>query len=122
MKLRVLIFATSMIALVAGAAHAQLNNDVFPVWFKLEDPDVEAIREAEDRILANEPIKPGLSESWKGAGTGNAGKVSVLKLFKKKGADCIQAAYDFKFARAADQIRYVLPWCKFPDGSWKLVF
>jgi len=121
MKLYNLALVTFLIVFGAGAAHAQMGN-AFPYWFKLQDADVVEITKAEDRILAKQPIKAGLSESWKGAGTGNAGSVTILKVYEKKGAECIDTAYDFKFARAADSIRYVLPWCKFPDGSWKLVF
>ena len=121
MRLLILPFIAVAIALGSSVVHAQLSG-AFPVWFKLHDADIDAIAKAEDRILAHDPIKVGIIESWEGAGTGNTGKVSVVKLYKRNGADCIQAAYDFNIARAADPIRYVLPWCKFSDGTWKLVF
>ena len=121
MKLRTIGIALVLTILGAQSSHAQFG-EVLPPWFKLQDADVMAISAAENRILANQPVKAGASEAWAGKGTGNTGKVSVKKLSKRKGLSCLETEYLFKFARARDSIRYMVPWCKDKDGAWKMVF
>ena len=113
--------AIFLATLIAVPGHAQLV-DVFPPLFKLQDADVQAISDAEDRILAHDPITAGTTEAWEGAGTGNSGTVSILKVFEKQGLSCLETAYDITVARVVDPIRYVIPWCKVDDGSWKMFF
>ena len=64
-----------MTVLSSGSGHAQFG-EAFPVWFNLRDQDVTAIDRAADRILENEPLKPGLTESWEGMGNGGGILVS----------------------------------------------
>ena len=121
MKGRIIGFAIAVTVLALDAGHAQFG-EAFPVWFRLEEADHAAITAAEDRILAAEPLGPGTTESWAGDVTGNTGTISILNVFEKDGMPCLETAYDFKIARTADPIRYVVPWCQTADGSWKMAF
>lgn len=121
MKGKIIGFAIVMAVLGLDAARAQFG-EAFPVWFRLEDADHAAIMAAEDRILASEPIGRGTTESWAGEGTGNTGRITILKVFQKDEMPCLETAYDFRIARVADPIRYVVPWCRIADGSWKMAF
>ena len=106
--------------LCSSPVHAQFA-DVLPNWFDLTREDMEAIGEAEERILEVEPLEPGTAAYWQGLETGNRGRITVEQQFEKRGYSCIQATYFFKFARTGRSIRYVVDWCELPDGIWKMV-
>ena len=121
MKLKFIGLVIVMSIMGSESGHAQFG-DSFPIWFNLKDADIVAMDGAADRILANKTLKPGMSESWKGKGTGNTGKISILKAFKKYGLPCFETSYQFEFFRVADPVKYVIPWCRLSDNSWKMVF
>ena len=114
--IRILILVTM---LGSASAQAQISYSVFPLGFRLLDKDVEAIDNAEIRLLARKKITAGATEAWKGQGTGNSGKVTILRVFEKQGLPCLETAYDFKFERInSPNPRAVHHVCRLP-ANWE---
>jgi len=68
---------------------------------------------------AVESNKVGTEETWEYAKTGRAGVVKVTRVFQSKGMDCVEVEHMITKGTGG---RYILPFCKAPDGSWKVAF
>ncbi|HEY8947436.1 MAG TPA: hypothetical protein VIM56_00985 [Rhizomicrobium sp.] len=68
---------------------------------------------------ALEAGKAGASADWSDDSTGHAGRATVLRVYQKGDAPC--GAVEHVFTKG-DGDRYELPFCRQPDGSWKIAF
>jgi hypothetical protein len=116
---RVLLGATSMLALCALTAHAQSNLSFLrntPLAY-FNDADTKLMRAAAAKVL--EQGQEGAHEEWANPATGNGGAITLLSQFKSPdGRPCHQVRVE-NHAKAMENTS-IMSVCKSTDGRWKL--
>jgi surface antigen len=75
------------------------------------------IKESIAKVLESDQV--GARAPWEYAGTGRAGEVRITRVFQAKGMNCAEVEHVFTKGNGG---RYVLPFCRVSDGSWKVAF
>jgi surface antigen len=117
-SLRGPILAALVLAAWGGAgslAEAQVINPFSRSSLELSAEDDALMREAIRGVL--ESGKADTSESWTNPKTGLSGTATLLRVFDRDGAPCGEVEHTFQNPGGA---RYVLPFCRVPDGKWKI--
>jgi len=106
------------IALAPSASGAGLLNDPFGrETYRLSEPDWELLKQAVRQVL--EAHKQGATADWTGTQSGRAGRATLLRVFERDGMPCGEVEHVFT---AGGGSRYVLPFCRVADGTWKVAF
>jgi surface antigen len=61
----------------------------------------------------------GARAPWEYAKTGRAGEARITRVYQAKGMNCAEVEHVFTKGTGG---RYVLPFCKVADGTWKVAF
>jgi surface antigen len=85
--------------------------------FRLSAADWELLREAVRQVL--EAQQDNATATWQGEQSGRAGRATLLRAFKHNGMTCGEVEHAFT---AGGGNRYVLPFCRVEDGTWKVAF
>ena len=107
------------IAMAVMPAEAQINP------FRgesegLSKEDLSLLNEAAEDLYETSPGSVGRAAEWRNSQSGNAGRVTLLKVYEFKGMPCKQVRHDIKLRNRADLNRFVIDSCRVSDGSWKI--
>lgn len=101
----------------SSAFGAGLNDPFGRDVYKLDEADWELLKQSVRQVL--EAQKQGAAATWAGKQSGRAGRATLLRVFERGGMPCGEVEHVFT---AGGGNRYVLPFCRTGDGSWKVAF
>jgi len=105
-------------ALIAALVPANLQAGIFERSLaELSTPDREAMERARREVL--EKMEPGAVSVWKGEKTGHSGEAHLLRTYERNGMSCAEVVHVLKFPEVS---RYVIPFCRAGDGTWRTAF
>jgi len=81
---------------------------------QLSDTDREAIVRARNEVL--DKMMPGAVSAWKDEKAGHSGEARLLRIYQQKGTSCAEVEHVLKLPAVS---RYVRPFCRANDGSWR---
>ncbi len=91
-----------------------------PAFPGVPPDDVDRIHAAAARLY--EGRSSGTIERWQNPATKDAGKVQLIRIFDDKGMPCRTIRYTIHYKGNRDRLdRYVVNWCRVPEGAWKIV-
>jgi surface antigen len=102
---------------LAAASGAGLVDPFGRESFGLSEEDWELLRESVRQVL--EAQQDNATATWHGEESGRAGRATLLRAFKRNGLTCGEVEHVFT---AGGGNRYVLPFCRVEDGTWKVAF
>ena len=111
--------AALALALCASAAHAQINPFRGRHNPGLGQADMALLSDAARQLNEAESVHVGDTKDWGGSGTGNAGTVTITRLFRSGSLACHALRYDVSFKAPRTARRYDVNWCKTSAG-WKI--
>ncbi|MGN6150043.1 MAG: hypothetical protein ACTHPD_16025 [Rhizomicrobium sp.] len=115
---RLQIVAVALVFLcVAPAIAADAPNRMLGFGANLKPDERALLMQAVQQALNQ--VKAGASADWSDDKTGRAGRATVLRVYEKSGAPC--GAVEHVFTKGGGD-RYELPFCRQPDGTWKISF
>lgn len=85
---------------------------------KFTDSDLRLLNGTRDALLTGTADSG--TKSWSNPKSGVSGKTTLVRSFAKKGLPCREIRYDID-SRGAKR-KFVVPYCRVKDGSWKLAF
>jgi surface antigen len=100
---------------VAGAGTVQIP--VLRLGQNLTAADQKLLTQAMRQAVGEG--KAGATADWSDDSTGHAGRVTVLRVYEQGGMPC--SSVEHVFTRGGGD-RYVIPFCRQPDGAWKIAF
>lgn len=108
-------------AMVVGPAAAQLVSPFARDATDLNSAETEAMQRAIHEVLNSG--KAGTERSWSNAETKRRGTAKLVRSFEKRGAPCGQVQHTLIVPDGSDRnTTYSLPFCRQPDGTWKIAF
>ena len=111
------ICAVLSVAGLRSAPAAGLNDPFGRDSYNLSEADWELFKQTVRHVL--EAQKPGATADWAGKESGRAGRATLLRVFERDGMPCGEVEHVFT---AGGGRRYVLPFCRAGDGTWKIAF
>ena len=120
--MRSLLLSLPVVALGLAALHgapvaARSPNRMIGFGENLSPADRQMLLQAVKQAL--DEGKAGASADWSDDNTGQAGRATVLRVYQKNDAPC--GAVEHVFTKGGGD-RYELPFCRQPDGTWKISF
>jgi surface antigen len=113
-----LLFCAALSLTVAPPASGAALNDPFGRdSYRLSEADWELLKQSVRQVL--EAQKQGATADWAGKQSGRAGRATLLRVFERDGMPCGEIEHVFT---AGGGNRYVLPFCRTGDGTWKVAF
>jgi surface antigen len=113
-----LMFCMSLSLAAAPSAHGAGLNDPFGrESYHLSEADWELLKQSVREVL--EAQKQGATADWAGKQSGRAGRATLLRAFERDSMPCGEVEHVFT---AGGGNRYVLPFCRIGDGTWKVAF
>ena len=112
--------AIGSVLCIGAAAPAPAAGLVDPFGrnsYNLSEKDWELLKQSVRQVL--EAQKAGATAVWEDKAAGRAGRASLLRVFEREGMPCGEVEHVFT---AGGGNRYVLPFCRVPDGTWKVAF
>jgi surface antigen len=113
--------AAVLVMLATASSQAQINP------FRsngqsngLNNADIDLLSTAATHVNAKDPIHVGDAEDWSNPESGNAGKVTVTRLFRYAGLACHGVRYDISYKAHRPSRIYTVDWCKTKTGDWKI--
>ena len=103
-------------AWLAPVVQAALTNPFGGDFIDLTEEDMTLLTAAMRTVLEKRVV--GASEPWKNEKSSHAGLASLIKAFDRDGRQCGTVHHDFA---EGDGKPYVLSFCKFEDGTWKIM-
>lgn len=82
------------------------------------DTDRKLLNQTRDVLLAAKGGDP--MRRWTNPKTGNTGVTTLMQSFTKQGLPCREIRYDID--AKGQKRRFVIPYCRVKDGSWKIAF
>ena len=119
----VCLTAGALCALAASPAPTLAQAGAFgwsPDTARLTDEDNHQLWENTVALNHAAGVAVGASRSWHNAGSGNAGKVTVTKVYQANGMTCHALQYALSFAGEPVPQNYEFNWCRTPKGQWKI--
>lgn len=80
--------------------------------------DLALMNGTRDELLAAE--KGDFVKRWSNPKSGNSGVTTLTQSFTRKGLPCREIRYDLVIEK--NRRRYIVPYCRVKDGSWKIAF
>lgn len=111
-----LLLSTCVAAIFATTTFAAVLSEFFGRDRRLNEKDLGLLQDSIRRVL-DQPM-PGASAEWHDEETGEAGRVSVLRVYERDGMPCAEVEHLFT---GRNPFRYVLPYCR-QAGQWKMAF
>jgi surface antigen len=113
-----LAFGTALsLAVVPSAAGTGLNDPFGRDSYRLSEADWELLKQSVRQVL--EAQKQGATADWAAKQSGRAGRATLLRVFERNGMPCGEIEHVFTVGGGN---RYVLPFCRTGDGTWKVAF
>lgn len=113
--------ATLALALLSAAAPPVFSAGLVDPFgrenYGISEEDWESLKLSMRQVL--EAQQEGATASWQGAQSGRAGRASLLRVFERDSMPCGEVEHVFT---AGGGNRYVLPFCRAADGTWKVAF
>ena len=106
-----------LLAVVPPASAAGLVDPFGREGYNLSEEDWGLLKQSVREVL--EAQREGATASWQGKQSGRAGRASLLRVFKRGTMPCGEVEHVFI---AGGGNRYVLPFCRAADGTWKVAF
>jgi surface antigen len=116
--IRGLFLAAAVLALAAPVSAQGLIDPFGRDAVDINPADWALMRDATRKAL--ESGKAGTAVAWKNPDNTRAGQAKLLRTFKR-GTLTNCGEVEHVFTKGGGR-RYVLPFCKLPDGSWKVAF
>lgn len=122
-KIHARLFLLSLVlafAVLMGWQSAQAGPLVDPFGrsaYKLSEADMDLLENAVRTVLEKQEV--GATADWQSANGEKAGRATLLQTFTRDGMICGEVQHDFT---KGEGHTYQLPYCKTPDGSWKIAF
>jgi surface antigen len=104
-------------AAVPSACGAGLNDPFGREAYKLDEADWELLKQSVRQVL--ETRREGAAADWAGKQSGRAGRATLRRVFERSSMPCGEVEHVFT---AGGGNRYVLPFCRTADGTWKVAF
>jgi surface antigen len=111
------ICAALSVASLRPAPAAGLNDPFGRDSYNLSEADWELFKQTVRHVL--EAQKAGATADWAGKESGRAGRATLLRVFERDGMPCGEVEHVFTVGGGR---RYVLPFCRAGDGTWKIAF
>jgi hypothetical protein len=111
------VCAVLSVASLRFAPAAGLNDPFGRDSYHLSEADWELFKQSVRQVL--EAQKQGATADWAGKESGRAGRATLLRVFERDGMPCGEVEHVFT---AGGGRRYVLPFCRAGDGTWKIAF
>jgi surface antigen len=113
-----LVLCTALsLMVVPSASGAALNDPFGRDSYRLSEADWELLKLSVRQVL--EAQKQSATANWAGKQSGRAGRATLLRVFARDGMPCGEVEHVFT---AGGGNRYVLPFCRTGDGTWKVAF
>lgn len=109
-------FASALLPAPVSAA-ALTPNDFAETLAQLSDADREAMDRARNEVLAK--MQPGAVSVWKNDRNGHSGEARLARTYERNGLMCAEVDHFLKLSRES---RYVIPFCREPNGAWVAAF
>jgi surface antigen len=106
-----------LFAMAPPASGAGLIDPFGRESYKISEEDWELLKLAVRQVL--EAQKEGATANWESKQSGRAGRASLLRVFKRDSMPCGEVEHVFTTGGGN---RYVLPFCRTADGTWKVAF
>ncbi|HET9412617.1 MAG TPA: hypothetical protein VLG66_11830 [Alphaproteobacteria bacterium] len=107
--------------LAINPAGAQLVSPFARDATGLNTAETEAMQRAIQEVLNSGKV--GTERSWSNAETKRRGVAKLLRSFQKSGTPCGQVQHTLIVSEKSDRnTTYSLPFCRQPDGTWKIAF
>lgn len=104
-------------AVISRPSDATMMSPFGQEVLDLNAQDLEFLKRSVFEVLETNVV--GAVSSWKNQQTGHSGAVALIRSFDRKGQRCGAVEHTLT---AGGRARFVLPFCKFEDGMWKIVF
>jgi surface antigen len=111
------VCAALSVGILRSAPAAGLNDPFGRESYHLSEADWELLKQSVRQVL--EAQKQGATADWVGKQSGRAGRATLLRAFEREGMPCGEVEHVFT---AGGGNRYVLPFCRVSDGTWKIAF
>ena len=107
--------------LAVDSADAQLVSPFARDATGLNPAETEAMQRAIQEVLNSGKV--GAERSWSNAETKRRGVAKLVRSFQKSGTACGQVQHTLIVSEKSDRnTTYSLPFCRQPDGTWKIAF
>lgn len=105
-------------ALIASVPSPVLAQNVFGRSLaQLSPADRQAMEQARREVL--ERNEEGAVSTWRDEATGHSGEVRLRRTYERNGMMCAEVE---QILRAPTESRFVIPFCRVPDGTWRAAF
>ena len=84
---------------------------------QLSNADREAMERARRDVLGQ--MKQGAVSVWKDDTTGHSGEARLRRTYEQNGLMCAEVDH---IIRIPSESRYVIPFCRVGDGTWRVAF
>ena len=111
-----IVLALAIAAIATPTFAATFNDLLGRDWRQLNGKDVQLLRKSLHEALDARSV--GASATWENPETGEAGRVSITRIYDMKGMPCAEIEHVFM---THNRYRYMLLYCR-KDGEWKLAF
>lgn len=111
------LIAAVSLGLALPASAAGLVDPLGREAYKLSPEDWELLKQSVRQVL--EAQQTDATASWQGQESGRAGRATLLRVFERDGRPCGEVEHVFTTGGGN---RYVLPFCRADDGTWKVAF
>jgi surface antigen len=112
-----LVLAFAVVVGWQGADAGPLDDPFGRSAYELDEADWDLLKEAVRTVLEKQEV--GATANWQSANGEKAGRATLLKTFTRNGMTCGQVQHEFTKGEGQS---YQLPFCKMPDGRWKIAF
>ena len=87
----------------------------------LTDTDINLLFATAKQLNETKGVQTGDKRMWSNAKSGNAGTVSVTRVFQSEGLSCHGLRYDLAQTPKRPAQTYTADWCKTASGEWKIL-
>lgn len=103
--------------LATAPTHAALIDPFPPYALRLTPQDLDLLKAAVGTALESNDADARVA--WVSPASEHAGEARVLRRFQIRGMPCAEIEHVFTTGGGR---RYVLPFCRYSDGNWRLTF
>jgi surface antigen len=105
-------------ALIAAMPAPVLAQNVFGRSLaQMSSADRQAMEQSRREVL--ERMEQGAVSTWRDEATGHSGEVRLRRVYEQNGMRCAELE---QILRSPAESRYVIPFCRTTDGTWRAAF
>src|SRR5262245_40315250 len=113
---KTIVIVSALAAISTTTFAAPFNNLLGRDWRHFSGKDIQLLRKSLHEVL--DALVVGATATWEDPETGEAGRVSIMRLYELNGMPCAEVEHVFM---THNRYRYVMPFCR-KDGEWKMAF